>query len=64
MKFRNCLLLFALFFSVAIGAYAQCKGTGKMIKEVAISTYGSDSKVWCDICKKSFWRSWGHMHVL
>lgn len=58
IKFRNCLLLFALFFSVAIGAYAQncryCKGTGKMIKEVAISTYGSDSKVWCDICKKSF----------
>lgn len=67
MKVKRISILAVILFLVTMAAGAQscvyCKGTRKIIKEVPISTYGNDVKVWCDICKKSFWRSHGHMHV-
>lgn len=67
MKLKIIFTLLVLSLCTILSIKAQncryCKGTGKMIKEVAISTYGNDVKVWCDICQKSFWRSYGHMHV-
>ena len=67
MKSKILSFFFVLFFCMTASVNAQtcryCKGTGKMVKEVAISTYGNDTKVWCSICQKYFWRSYGHMHV-
>lgn len=67
MKTKVLSFLFISLLCAVTAVKAQncvyCKGTGKMIKEVSISTYGYDTKVWCSICERYYWRSTGHMHV-
>lgn len=42
---------------------SMCKGTGRMVKESSVATFGLDEKVKCDECGGTFWRSTGHSHV-
>lgn len=65
MKTRILLSVFLCFLSIA--AWGQscgyCNGTGKMIINKGIATYGNDELVWCKECQKHFHRSTGHMHI-
>lgn len=65
MKTRILLSMFLCCFFIA--AYGQscsyCNGTGKMIINKGVSTYGNDVLVWCKECQKHFYRSTGHMHI-
>lgn len=67
MKSKVIFILLMMFACVATSGSAQtcryCKGTGKMIHEGSVSTYGSDRLVWCDICNKYNWASTGHKHI-
>jgi len=44
-------------------ACSMCKGTGRMVKESSVATFGLDEKVKCNECGGTFWRSTGHVHV-
>ena len=65
MKTRILLsMLFCCFFIAAYGqTCGYCNGTGKMIINKGIATYGNDELVWCKECQKHFHRSTGHMHI-
>jgi len=56
-----------LFCYLCIAAYGQscgyCNGTGKMIINKGVATYGNDELVWCKECQKHFYRSTGHAHI-
>ena len=40
-----------------------CHGTGKIVKESVVSTFGLDTKVHCDQCGRDYYRSSGHSHI-
>ena len=40
-----------------------CNGTGKIVRESSTATYGNDTKVYCSVCGRSYFRSTGHGHV-
>ncbi len=40
-----------------------CNGTGSIIRDYHVATYGLDSKKYCDICKTSYMASTGHSHI-
>lgn len=65
MKTRILLtMLLCCFFIAAYGqTCGYCNGTGKMIVNKGIATYGNDELVWCKECQKHFHRSTGHMHI-
>ncbi len=40
-----------------------CNGTGKIVRESSIATFGNDTQVYCSVCGRSYFRSTGHSHV-
>ncbi|MBR0046412.1 MAG: hypothetical protein IJP75_05955 [Bacteroidaceae bacterium] len=40
-----------------------CHGTGKIVRESNVSTYGKDSRRYCSVCGRSYWASSGHSHI-
>ena len=42
---------------------SHCKGTGKVIYETSVPTFGNDIKKQCSICGASYWSSSTHAHV-
>ena len=40
-----------------------CHGSGTIVRESTIATYGKDTQRYCSICGRSYWASSGHSHV-
>lgn len=40
-----------------------CHGSGTIVRESSVATYGNDSRVKCGTCGKYYWRSSGHSHI-
>lgn len=41
----------------------RCHGSGTIVRESSVATYGNDSRVKCGTCGKYYWRSSGHSHI-
>lgn len=65
-RFMTTILLLQLLVVVAMaqGSCRYCGGTGKMVKNIAVSRYGAaDYKVKCPTCGAVTLKSTGHTHI-
>ncbi len=41
----------------------RCHGSGTIVRESSVATYGNDRRIKCGTCGKYYWASSGHSHI-